>query len=280
VLSVLSVARVVRGLLSIGRVYYAAGIGRLSPRFRLPVDRSNVFTLKLLGGASLKGDHGPLTGRVAQRRTLALLAMLAMSRRAGVRREKLAAALWPESDGDRARHLLSDTVYVINRALEGEVVTAVGDELRLRFERLACDARAFEDAAEQGALDAAVRLYAGPFLDGFFVDGSDVFERWSSAERERLHALYRRALERLASSEAERGDEAPPEEVAALVRDMRTERVPRDAPASSVQAPAARRIPSATQARSGRWPRFAIAVAVAALLLAGARVFWPARPRP
>ena len=28
--------------------------------------------------------------------------------------------LWPESEGDRARHLLSDTVYVINRALGGK----------------------------------------------------------------------------------------------------------------------------------------------------------------
>ena len=78
-----------------------------------------MFTLKLLGGACLEGPEGPLTGRVAQRRRLAVLALLAMSRRQGLGREKLAATLWPESDGDRARHLLSDTVYVINRARRG-----------------------------------------------------------------------------------------------------------------------------------------------------------------
>lgn len=165
-----------------------------------------MFTLKLLGGASLEGPDGPLTGRASQRRRLAALALLAMSRRQGLSREKLAATLWPESDGDRARHLLSDTVYVINRALGGEVVTAVGDELRLQFDRLVCDARAFEDAVDRGAVDEAVRLYTGPFLDGFYVEGSEDFERWASAERGRLQDLHGRALERLADERAARGD--------------------------------------------------------------------------
>jgi DNA-binding SARP family transcriptional activator/TolB-like protein len=165
-----------------------------------------VFTLKLLGGASLEGPDGPLTGRASQRRRLAALALLAMSRRQGLSREKLAAMLWPESDGDRARHLLSDTVYVINRALGGEVVIAAGDELRLQFDRLACDARAFEEAVERGAFDEASRLYTGSFLDGFFVEGSEDFERWASAERERLQELHGRALERLAEERVERGD--------------------------------------------------------------------------
>jgi TolB-like protein/DNA-binding SARP family transcriptional activator/Tfp pilus assembly protein PilF len=165
-----------------------------------------VFTLKLLGGASLEGADGPLTGRVAQRRRLALLALLATSRRPGLSREKLAATLWPESDGERARHLLSDTVYVINRALGGEVVCAVSDELRLQRDRLVCDASAFEQAMDAGSWDLALRLYTGPFMDGFFVDGSEAFERWATAERERLHGLFGRALERLAVERADRGD--------------------------------------------------------------------------
>ena len=165
-----------------------------------------MFILKLLGGASVDGPDGPFTGRVSQRRRLAALALLAMNRRQGLGREKLAAILWPESDGDRARHLLSDTVYVINRALGGDIVTGVGDELRLNLERLGCDARAFEDAVERGALDDAVRLYAGPLLDGFAVEGSEEFERWMLSERERLQDLYGRAVERLALERRERGD--------------------------------------------------------------------------
>jgi DNA-binding SARP family transcriptional activator/TolB-like protein/tetratricopeptide (TPR) repeat protein len=168
-----------------------------------------VFTLKLLGGACVEGPDGPLTGRVAQRRRLAVLALLAMSRRQGLGREKLAATLWPESDGDRARHLVSDTVYVINRALgggDGDAITAAAGELRLRAGAFTCDARAFEDAVENGALDEAIRLYTGPFLDGFFVEGSEEFERWACSERERLHDLYGRTLERLAAARADGDD--------------------------------------------------------------------------
>jgi TolB-like protein/DNA-binding SARP family transcriptional activator len=164
------------------------------------------FVLRVLGGASVEGPDGPLTGRVAQKRRLAVLALLAMSRRPGVSREKLAALVWPESDGDRARHLLSDSIYVVNRALGGEVIVAVADELRLQPDRLACDARRFEDAVERGALDEAARLYAGPFLDGFFIEDGEEFERWLIAERDRLHAVYARALERLAIDCEGRGD--------------------------------------------------------------------------
>lgn len=166
-----------------------------------------MFTLKLLGGASLEGPDGPVTGRASQRRRLATLALLAMSRRHSMSREKLLAALWPESDAERGRHLLSDTVYVINRALGGEVISGVADELRLHAARLTCDARQFEEAVERGSLDEAIRLYAGPFLDGFFVDGSEEFERWTTAERERLQALFERALEQLAAARSASGDE-------------------------------------------------------------------------
>jgi TolB-like protein/DNA-binding SARP family transcriptional activator len=165
-----------------------------------------VFTLKLLGGATLDGPDGPLTGRVAQRRRLAVLALLAMNRRQGLAREKLMAMLWPEHDSDGARHLLSDTVYVINRALGGEVITAAADELRLRGDRLRCDAREFEDAVERGAYADAVRLYTGPFMDGFFVDGTEALERWVSAERDRLQDLHATALEKLATERGQLGD--------------------------------------------------------------------------
>lgn len=165
-----------------------------------------MFTLKLLGGVTLDGREGPLTGRVAQKRRLALLALLAMSRRQSLAREKLAALLWPDSDPERARHLLSDTVYVINRAAGTDLITAAADELRVRADWLRCDARDLEDAVERGAAADAMKLYAGPFMDGFFVDGSEEFERWVTAERDRLHQLYVRALEQVAMERSDRGD--------------------------------------------------------------------------
>jgi TolB-like protein/DNA-binding SARP family transcriptional activator/tetratricopeptide (TPR) repeat protein len=165
-----------------------------------------VFILKLLGGASVDGPDGPLTGKVAQRRPLAALALLAMHPRQGLGREKLAALLWPDIDGERARHRLSDTIYVVNRELGGEAITPVGDALRLAPERLRCDARLFEEAVAGGGLEEAVRLYTGPFMDGFHLDANEEFERWLTAERDRLHDVHARALERLATERSDRGD--------------------------------------------------------------------------
>lgn len=52
---------------------------------------------------------------------------------------------------------------------------------------------------------AAVALYSGPFLDGFFIGDAPEFERWVERERERLGRMYSGAVEGLAEqSERER----------------------------------------------------------------------------
>jgi TolB-like protein/DNA-binding SARP family transcriptional activator/Tfp pilus assembly protein PilF len=163
--------------------------------------------LKLFGGASIEGPSGPLTGQPVQRRRLALLALLAAARR-GVSRDKLVAYLWPDSNVERARHLLSDSVYRINQAVAGEAIVSVGDELRLEPRGLACDVLEFGEAMECGDWQRAVELYAGPFLDGFFLTGAAEFERWADSERERFRHERARALETLADAAGEASDAA------------------------------------------------------------------------
>jgi DNA-binding SARP family transcriptional activator/TolB-like protein len=165
-----------------------------------------VASLKLFGGLSVETSAGPLTGRAAQRRRLALLALLAASR--GLGREKVIACLWPEVDSERGRRLLSDSVYRINKALGGDTIVTAGDELRLDADRLPSDVAAFEAALADGRHREAVGHYGGPFLDGFFLDGAPEFEQWSSRERERLARLQGGALEALAAECEERGDAA------------------------------------------------------------------------
>ncbi|HEX6133150.1 MAG TPA: BTAD domain-containing putative transcriptional regulator [Longimicrobiales bacterium] len=162
-----------------------------------------MFRLKLFGSASIDGPSGPVTGRAVQRRRLGLLALLALARERGVTRDKLIGYLWPDSDTDRARHMLSDSVYRINQAVGGEAVIPVGDDLRLNPERLPSDAWEFADAIERGAWRRAVELHAAPFLDGFYLTDADELERWVDAQRERLARERARALEALAE-EAER----------------------------------------------------------------------------
>ncbi|MGH7447823.1 MAG: BTAD domain-containing putative transcriptional regulator, partial [Longimicrobiales bacterium] len=167
-----------------------------------------MFSLKLLGGASLWGDAGPLTGPVVQRHRLALLALLATSRNAAVSRDRLAAVLWPESDTDHARNSLKQAVHTIRRALGPDTILSAGDELRLNPSIVSCDAVAFLAAIDAGDPARAVDLYDGAFLEGFFLSGSREFEEWVDTERARIHAAYVASLETLATNAASAGDAA------------------------------------------------------------------------
>jgi adenylate cyclase len=165
-----------------------------------------MFNLQLFGGASLQAGGQPLQGAVAQRRRLALLALLAVPDARPIARDKLIAYLWPEMGTDRARHLLSESLYVIRKALGEGAIVSTGDELRLQREVVGTDVHAFEAALAQGDLGRALTLYRGPFLDGFFVEGAPEFERWVEQERVRLAACYQRMLEEVAQQRRTAGD--------------------------------------------------------------------------
>lgn len=158
------------------------------------------ISLKLFGGASIDASGGPLTGRAVQRHRLALLALLASCSTRGMSRDRLIAFLWPETDASKGRHLLSDSVYRINQAVGTDAVSAAGDELRLDPQRLPSDVAEFTDAVALGEWERAVTVYAGPFLDGFFLSDSPGFDNWLDGERARFEREYARALEALAEA--------------------------------------------------------------------------------
>jgi serine/threonine-protein kinase len=165
-----------------------------------------MYRLKLLGSLSLEGPSGPLSGRVVQRKRLALLALLAAARDKGMSREKLLGYLWPESDEERASHILSVALHAFKKGLGDEAVVAPGEVLRLNPELVWTDVHELEDALERGEPGAAVKVYGGPFLDGFYLGGAPEFEHWVEGERERYAGLYARALEALALEAEDAGD--------------------------------------------------------------------------
>ena len=171
-------------------------------------DSSVRFSLSLLGGAALVGPEGPLTGPATQRRRIALLALLATAPGQRASRDKLIAVLWPEHETERARHLLSESIYVLRKALGEDAVVAAGDDLTLAHEVVKADVVAFEKALKAGDLAAATALYAGPFLDGFFLPDAAEFERWAAGERDRFDREYRGALESLAREREAQDDSA------------------------------------------------------------------------
>ena len=166
-----------------------------------------MFTLETLGGLILRNGDSPVTGRATQRRRLALLAILAAERRP-ISRDKVLGLLWPEIDGERARHLLADSLYVLRAGLGEDVVINSGDHVALNEERVASDVASFEQAMEAGRLEQAVSAYSGPFLDGIFISDAPSFERWTDSTRNALAERYRRCLEQLANQAAASRDYA------------------------------------------------------------------------
>jgi serine/threonine-protein kinase len=162
--------------------------------------------LKFFGAASIDSPEGPITGRAVQGRRLALLAALALARGRPVTRDKLIALLWPEIPTDRARHQLSDTVYIVRSALGEDVVRSIGDELLLNLDAITSDVASFERLLDEGQFEAAVELFVGPLLDGFHLSDSSELEHWLDAERARLGQRFAAALESLAEASEARNE--------------------------------------------------------------------------
>ena len=154
---------------------------------------ASALRLRTLGGLAVERNPPLGPGAAAQRRPLALLALLAAASERGVSRDKLLACLWPESSQEKARHLLTQTLYALRRDLHAQGLFLGSNELKLNPRVLSTDVQEFEAALTQGELERAVALYHGPFLDGFFLSGAPEFERWTDGERARLAQCLGRA---------------------------------------------------------------------------------------
>lgn len=167
-----------------------------------------MLELLTLGGVYVRGSDGTrLGGAVAQRRSLALLSVLAAHGDAGVRRDRLLALLWADADPEKSRHALTQSLYHIRRALEcDDVFVVTGADIRLNAERMQSDVARFGMLVDAGHDECALSLYAGPFMDGFVLPSPPEFEQWASVQRDKYQRLAGGALERLAAN-AERNGE-------------------------------------------------------------------------
>ncbi len=162
--------------------------------------------LVTFGGLGIQRSGGPAEGAGAQRRRLALLALLAAAGERGLSREKLLGLLWPESDLERARKNLAQAVYALRRDLGAEDLVLGTTDLRLNPDLCDSDLARFRQALKEQRLADAVALYQGPFLDGIYLDEAPEFERWAETERNALAHDYIAALERLARDTSAAGD--------------------------------------------------------------------------
>ena len=167
-------------------------------------------TLRLttFGGLLLERDDAIVTGASAQRRKLALLAYLAVAGERGASRDKLLGIFWPETDTERARHALSQTLSALRHGLKCDDLVLGTSDLRLNAAVIESDVGAFQAAITAGDANRAVTLYEGPFLDGVFLSDAPEFERWVETTRARLAEKALAALSNLAHADTARGDHA------------------------------------------------------------------------
>lgn len=164
--------------------------------------------LTLFGGLRIENADGAMPGRASQRRRLALLALLASPPGHRTARDKLSTALWPEASDERARRNLSSALYDLRAELGETAILLSGDELTLNTGVVPTDVSMFAAALEADDFEAATAVYAGPFLDGFFIDEAEEFERWVEGERQRYARDFERALLQLAERHTAAGNRA------------------------------------------------------------------------
>lgn len=164
------------------------------------------FRLVTFGRLALEQADAAPVAVGAQRKTLALLAVIAATGAPGIARERLTALLWPESDAERARGALNQMLHSLRRQLGSVDAVRGTTSLSLDPEQIGSDVVDFRDALAAGDLERVVATYAGAFLDGVHVDGAAELDRWIEAERLRLAESHRAALEGLARAADARED--------------------------------------------------------------------------
>jgi DNA-binding SARP family transcriptional activator/tetratricopeptide (TPR) repeat protein len=161
--------------------------------------------LRTLGSVQLDAPARPEARAVGtQPKRLALLVYLSLAEPQGPkRRDALLALFWPQSDQDKGRQVLRQTVYLLRQSLGSDSIVSRSDEdLELDAGSVSCDARRFEALIAAGELRAALEVYRGDFLAGFFVPGvSQEFDEWVSATRNRLRGLASTAAWTLAAED-------------------------------------------------------------------------------
>ena len=135
------------------------------------------------------------------------MSVLAVAGEAGISRDRLVGILWPDVEPRRARHSLTQALYAARKALACDDLFAGAEDLRLNAGRITTDVEAFERALAGSDYAAAVDVYRGPFLDGFYFSSSE-FDRWLEGHRLRYDERVVAALQSLISTAESAADYA------------------------------------------------------------------------
>ncbi len=150
-----------------------------------------MIRVEALGGLRIHVNGEESVPLAKQRLKSALLVYLSVER--SCLREALIGTFWPEREPERARHVLSQTVYELRKMLGEEWLTIAGDRLTVS-DQVTADVVEFTEAVEHGELEKALLTFHGGFLDGTYLAETKEFEEWCDRRNQRVTKLLRRAL--------------------------------------------------------------------------------------
>lgn len=204
------------GEVSMGPLVVAAGtLGHVLPGWgdNEAVDHGPSLYVSFFGGFEVY-SRGEVLALGNNSKAGAIFKCLLARRGRPVSQDVLMDWLWPESGVKKARWSLNSAVYALRRALDrsqapllGEAVILERGQYRISPNvRVLSDVEEFDARYESGRLlekagrvpeaaaeyEAAIKLYKGDYL------AEDLYEDWTTIERERLINAYVDMLDRLA----------------------------------------------------------------------------------
>src|SRR5207248_1733878 len=146
-------------------------------------------------------------------KNLALLVYLARSPKRARARDHLIGLLWGDEAEKDARHSLNQAVSTL-RAYAGESIETDRTHVRLADGAVSLDVEQLDACGAAGDYEAAARLIAGVFLEGFSISGASGFDDWMASERTHWQRRSVAVLECLSTRALARGDLAGAEDAA------------------------------------------------------------------
>ena len=156
------------------------------------------LTLNLFGSMDVR-VHGDSLPRLHSRKSLWLLALLALRKGKPVERDWLAGTLWPDSSQSQAQAYLRQSLTELRRALSTEATrlqTPTRQTVSLDLTGAAVDVLVFDAGirqAEPHALRDPIAVYKGPLLEACSED-------WAHIERTNREQSYLSALQTLSTA--------------------------------------------------------------------------------
>ena len=161
--------------------------------------------IRILGGAELRAGDGS-AARPRNNKVKALLACLALAAGKPVPRQKLMTLLWSNRGIEQARGSLRQALAELRQILgEPAALIANNETVALDSSIAAADAVEFERLIGAGRWAEACAVYRGDLLDGVVVKDA-AFDKWLTAERQRLQAAFVRALTEVMEKASRDGD--------------------------------------------------------------------------